>query len=509
MNIESKILPLPELAEAVAECRRQGKRVVHCHGVFDLLHIGHIRYFREAAQMGDVLIVTVTPDKYVDKGPHRPAFPEALRVEGAASQHTVNYAGVSNWPTAEELLRFLRPDVYVKGSDFKSIESDPTGKLQREAEVCKELGIELKLTEDIVFSSTNLINRFLSSFPSDVQEYLEVFRSRYSIAEIEQILLDMRGLKVTVVGDAILDDYQYCSPLGSASKEPVLALRSMGGDVFAGGVLAVANHLSNFVQEVQLFTVLGQADADTWESFIRDSLNDNVVPYFEYQKDAPTIRKRRYIDGYSMTKLLEIYHMDEGGLDSKHDDRFRAKLMASGSKSDVVVAADFGHGTISPACRSDLVNTPFLAVNTQANAGNRGFHTISCYERCNFVSLAEPELRLDSRDNRTGIIPLVDRLQRQTQAAMVAVTRGKQGSYIQSADGTGVLVPAFASKIVDRIGSGDAFFSVASLAACMKVDPELVAFLGNIIGSIAVGILGNKKSITRQDVMKLVNSLLK
>jgi rfaE bifunctional protein nucleotidyltransferase chain/domain len=502
-------MTLPDLADAVEEYKRQGKRVVHCHGVFDLLHIGHIRYFRQAAQMGDVLVVTVTPDKYVDKGPHRPAFPESLRVEGVASQHIVDHAAINTWATAEELLHFLKPDVYVKGSDFKSIDSDPTGKLQREAEVCKELGIELKLTTDVVFSSTNLINRFLSSFPDDVQEYLEVFRSRYSIGEIEDILDRMKHLKVTVVGDTILDDYQYCNPLGAASKEPVMALRGVGGDVFAGGVLAVANHLSNFVDEVRLFTFIGENDCETWEPFVRQSLHHNVTPHLEYQKNAPTIRKRRYIEGYSMTKLLEIYHMDDSGLDLERDEKFRSRIMASASECNLTVAADFGHGTISPACRTDLLESPFLAVNTQANAGNRGFHTISCYERCDFVSLAEPELRLDARDTKTGIIPLVDRLQKQTQASMVAVTRGKQGSYIQTAEGTGVLVPAFASKVVDRIGSGDAFFSMASLAASMGINPELVAFLGNIIGSIAVGILGNKKSITRVDVMKHVTSLLK
>jgi len=509
MHVESKIQTLPELAAIVAECKRHGKRVVHCHGVFDLLHIGHIRYFRQAAEMGDVLIVTVTQDQHVDKGPHRPAFPEALRLEGVVSQHNVDYGAINPWATAEELLRFLRPDVYVKGSDFKNVESDPTGKLQREAEVCRELGIELRLTQDEVFSSTNLINRFLSSFPDDVQEYLEIFRSRYSIDQIEKILEAMRGLKVTVVGDTILDDYQYCSPLGAASKDPVMALRGVGGDVFAGGVLAVANHLSNFVGEVKLYTVLGEADCGKWEGFVRESLHGNVTPNFAYQKDAPTIRKRRYLEGYSMTKLLEIYHMDDSGLDAERDARFRQAVMQSGDASDVVVAADFGHGTISQDCRGDLVRAPFLAVNTQANAGNRGFHTISRYERCGFVSLAEPELRLDARDTKTGIIPLADRLQKKTQASMVAVTRGKQGSFIQTADGTGVLVPAFASKVVDRIGSGDAFFSMASLGACMKVNPELVGFLGNVIGSIAVGILGNKKSITQGDVMKLVTSLLK
>jgi len=507
MSIDNKILSISELAETIASLKADGKRVVHCHGVFDLLHIGHIRYFRQAAQWGDVLIVTVSPDKFVDKGPHRPAFGEMLRAEGVASQELVDHVAINEWATAEDLLRALKPDVYVKGSDFKSIEADPTGKLQLEADVCAEIGAEIKLTQDIVFSSSNLINRFMSSFSDDVQEYLEIFRTRYTLEEIEAVLDRMASLKVTVVGDTILDDYQYCSPLGASSKEPVMAFNHAGGDLFAGGVLAIANHLSNLVEEVHMFTILGEIDTN--ESFVRENLNSNVVPYFKYQKGAPTIRKRRYVEGYSMTKLFEIYHMDDSGLDLESDADMRAQVIEQANNCDLVVAADFGHGAISPACREALSRSSFLAVNTQANAGNRGFHTISGYGRCDFISLAEPELRLDLRDKVTGVIPLTDRVREKAGASMVAITRGKKGSYVQTSGGTGVLVPAFASKIVDKIGSGDAFFSVTSLAAFLEVPPELLAFLGNVVGAIAVGIVGNKKSVSRQAIMKHITSLMK
>ncbi|BCS87535.1 PfkB family carbohydrate kinase [Pseudodesulfovibrio sediminis] len=508
MPIENKIKSISELAEIVSTLQSEGKKVVHCHGVFDLLHIGHIRYFRQAASWGDVLIVTVSPDRFVDKGPNRPAFGEVLRAEGVASQDGVDYVAINEWPTAEELLRAVRPDVYVKGSDFKSIESDPTGKLQLEADVCAEIGAELKLTQDIVFSSTNLINRFMSSFTDDVQEYLEMFRSRYSVTDVEAVLEKVSSLKVAVIGDTILDDYQYCTPLGASSKEPVMAFNHTGGDLFAGGVLAIANHLANLVSEVHMFTVLGEQD--TQEDFVRENLNDNVTPHFAYQKDAPTLRKRRYIEGYTMTKLFEIYHMDDSGLDLETDTDLRGAVMQTAKECDLVVAADFGHGAISAECREALTQSNFLAVNTQANAGNRGFHTISGYGRCDFISLAEPELRLDTRDKSTGVIPLTESVRSRLGASMIAVTRGKKGSYVLNSDGTGVLVPAFANKVVDKIGSGDAFFSVASLVASLgNVSPEIVAFLGNIAGAIAVGIVGNKKSVTKQAIMKFVTSLLK
>ena len=84
MKDNAKILPLDDLAARLAALR-PGRVVVHCHGVFDLVHIGHIRHFQQARQMGDLLVVTLTPDRFVNKGPDRPAFPEHLRVEALAA----------------------------------------------------------------------------------------------------------------------------------------------------------------------------------------------------------------------------------------------------------------------------------------------------------------------------------------------------------------------------------------------------------------------------------------
>ena len=154
-----KILKLEELAEKIEELKAQGKKIVHCHGCFDLMHPGHIKHFQAAKKMGDVLVVTLTPDKYVDKGPERPVFNENLRAESIAALECVDYVAVNKWSTAEELLRFLKPDYYVKGQEFENLK-DKTGKIQKEYEVVKEIGSEIRFTHEIVFSSTELINKY-------------------------------------------------------------------------------------------------------------------------------------------------------------------------------------------------------------------------------------------------------------------------------------------------------------------------------------------------------------
>ncbi len=153
-----KLVDLDELARYTAEQRAAGRTVVHCHGCFDLMHPGHIKYFQAARGMGDVLVVTVSPDRFVDKGPGRPVYNEVLRAECIAALECVDRVAVNRWPTAEKTLRLLRPDIYVKGQEFENLE-DKTGKIQRESDVVREIGAEMRFTHEIVFSSTQLLNQ--------------------------------------------------------------------------------------------------------------------------------------------------------------------------------------------------------------------------------------------------------------------------------------------------------------------------------------------------------------
>jgi cytidyltransferase-like protein len=508
MDAHAKILSLEDLVQVLESCRSANKRIVHCHGCFDLLHIGHMRHFRQAKQHGDILVVTITPDRFVDKGPGRPAFPELLRAEAIASLSIVDYVALNNWPTAENTIRLLKPDIYAKGSEFKNQRSDYTGKIEKEIEAIKEIGSKIIYTEDIVFSSSNLINRFLSARPREIEEYLTLFRSRYKIEEIFQVLNRMSQLKVLVVGDTIIDDYQYCNAIGKSNKDPVLVLQYKSNDLFAGGVLAVANHVANFVKEVRLITVLG--DKDSYEEFIRSSLSPNISPYFGIHINAPTLIKRRFIDGYSFNKLLEIYIMNGNGLSKSLDEELSRLMEDEVQKYDLVIAADFGHGAISKSMIRILAEkAPYLAVNTQANAGNRGFHTITSYPKADFISLAEHEVRLEKREMNGSIRALVDDLTKMLSAEIFAVTCGRSGCLVKGKSGEYIVSPSLTMQTVDRIGAGDAFFSLASLAAVVKAPEEMIGFLGNVAGALAVQTIGNQKAIDKLSVKKCITSLLK
>jgi len=154
-----KIIEIEELARKLGDYRASGKKVVLCHGCFDLMHPGHIKYLQAAKKMGDALIVTLTPDQFVDKGPGRPVFNQQLRAESLAALECVDLVAINKWSTAVNTLRLLKPDIYVKGQEFENLE-DASGKIQKEVEVLNQIGGEIRFTHEIVFSSSELINKY-------------------------------------------------------------------------------------------------------------------------------------------------------------------------------------------------------------------------------------------------------------------------------------------------------------------------------------------------------------
>src|SRR5438094_974813 len=112
--MNKKLKSIDELAQIVAEARTSGKKVILAHGVFDVLHVGHKRHLDIGRSYGDLLIVTLTTDHFVNKGPGRPVFPENLRAEMVAALESVDYVGISLNPSAEYIISRIQPDVYLK-----------------------------------------------------------------------------------------------------------------------------------------------------------------------------------------------------------------------------------------------------------------------------------------------------------------------------------------------------------------------------------------------------------
>lgn len=155
-----KVLSLELLAERVRGWQHQGKRVAHCHGCFDILHAGHLRHFEQASALADALVVTVTPDRYVNKGSMRPVFSEEARAELIAGLAVVDFVAVNRWESAVATIRLLRADVFVKGSEYESQAAEVNEKFGAEAEAVEAQGGRVAFTRGVTMSSTVAFNRF-------------------------------------------------------------------------------------------------------------------------------------------------------------------------------------------------------------------------------------------------------------------------------------------------------------------------------------------------------------
>jgi len=503
-----KILSLEDIANLSKIFREQGKRIVLCHGTFDLMHTGHILYLQRARKEGDLLLVTVTADQYVNKGPGRPVFNEYLRAENLAALECVDYVAINYALTAVNVLNIIKPAVYAKGSEYRDHSADVTGNISKEQLVVEHNGGIILYTDEITFSSSSLLNEYFNVFSQETREFVRDFRERWPVNKIQELIADLKNLRVLVVGDAIIDQYHYATPLGQSGKGNIMAVRHDYEEQFAGGSIAVANHIAGFVGSVTLVAALGLED--NHEAFIREKLKSNVDPVFYYYQDAPTVTKRRFVDA-DLGKLFEVYFFRENPNLVGAEDEVCKYLNDNAGGYDLVVVPDFGNGFITPNMIQILCGkAKYLAVNTQINSGNRGYHAIHRYPRADFVSLNEPELRMASHNRHDPIEVVADEVGRMVGAKHLAVTRGTKGALIFDTSRQGKFhVPALSTKVVDRVGAGDAFLSLTGICLANGMDPEVAAFIGSAAAAIDVQIVCNREPIASSTLIKYISTLLK
>jgi len=506
----SKILTVDEIAAQAQKFRAGGLVVVQAHGTFDLLHLGHVRHLEAARAFGDVLVVTITADRFVNKGPGRPVFTESLRAEMLAALHFVTYVAIAEAPDAISAIAAIRPDVYAKGNDYQNPDGDVTGKITLERNTVEAHGGSIRFTDEITFSSTELINRHFNLFEPHVREHLSGLRDGGGLDVILGCIEKIRNYRVVLVGDAIIDEYQYVIPMGKPPKEHIIATRYQDSEIFAGGVFAAANHVASFCKEVHIITCLGSDHSH--EELIRNSLKPNVTLHAIFRPNSPTTLKRRFVDPASIRKLFEVYHMNDEPLVVDLENELQSHIEKLCPTADVVISTDFGHGLIGTRIVGSLVSSSrFLAVNTQSNSANMGYNLITRYPRADYVCIDAPEARLAISDRISSAGDVVYHLAARMQACpKLIVTQGRHGCITFERNQEAVhTVPAVARKIVDTVGAGDAFLAVTSPLVAAGTPMNLVGFIGNVVGALQVAVVGNRHSVDKAALVKGVTALLK
>ena len=507
---QDKIKTLEEMTVLAESLRQQGEKIALAHGVFDLLHFGHVRHLDEARREGTVLVVSLTADAFVNKGPNRPVFPDHVRAEMVASLESVDWVVISQAASADPVLEAIRPDVYAKGKEYAVDEDDVTGKIVSERETVEGGGGRVVFTDGVTFSSSSLLNKHFNIYDPILQQHLDMLRQDNGLERLTGLIEKMQDFRILVIGDVIIDEYQYVSPLGKATKENIIATQHQKGETFAGGVVATANHLSSFCREVEVVTCFGSENS--FEDLVSNSIKTNVKLTTIIKDDAPTTRKCRYIDhGYTMRKLFEVCYLDDSPMADSRQQELDRIIRDKAPDFDLVIMADFGHGLISASTIAAVTESArFLAVNTQTNSANFGFNLINKYGRADFICIDQPEARLAVADRFTDLPTIVSQhLPENIECGKIIVTAGKHGCYVYEGGGEANHVPGLTSTIVDTIGAGDAFFAVSAPAVAAGASISDAGFIGNAAGGLMVGIIGHRSSVDKASLIKFITAMLK
>lgn len=490
--------------------KQEHKTVALCHGVFDLVHPGHIIHFEQAKSMGDVLVVSITSEKFVRKGPGRPYFNDEMRLKFLEAIECIDYVMLSEGYTVDDIVEAVEPDIYVKGEEYKKAKDDITGKISEEQELVERHGGRIQFTEGQVFSSTHLINTALSGLPDDVRLYMEEFKQNYSMNDIKACAEKVSNLKVLVIGDIIIDKYTYCNVQGIMSKDMGYSARLKGVEEYFGGAAAVARHLCSFNDNVTLMSVMGNEKNIRLRIF--EELSENISLKLFYSDEVPTITKHRYLsrnekrDEYR--KIFAINNIPETpGYEETVRETFAEKLEEIIEGYDAVFLCDFGHGLIDERVM-DIVQTKakYLILNCQTNSSNKGMNIITKYHRADVFTLDQQEINLAYPTYGDSDEAKLKKLSRHL-GGNGWLTRGALGA-MQINDGVTQECPAFTLSVKDTIGAGDAFFALAGIFAAAGAPVEVGTFMGNIGGALGANIVGNREHVEKVNALKFASTLL-
>ena len=502
--------------ETRLKLKKEGKTIALCHGVFDLVHPGHIIHLQQAKAMADILVVSITAAEYVRKGPGRPYFNDEMRLKVLEALDCVDYVMLSECYTVDDIVESVEPDLYIKGEEYAKESEDVTGKITAERELVELHGGKVAYTTGAVFSSTKLINTALAALPEEVVRYMEGFITKYSMADIKKYAERAENLKVLVVGDVIIDKYTYCEVQGLMSKDTGYSSRLDYSEEYLGGSVAVARHLSSFTENVTLMSMVG--NEENIRLRLLDEAADKMRLKLTCSTEFPTIIKHRYLTRNAKReeyrKIFSVNNIPDPAVYEKEArEEFYKGLAEKIEEFDVVFLCDFGHGLIDDKVKELIQEKArYLVLNCQTNSTNYGMNIITKYSRADAFTLDQKELKLsypvDMADESTALAKLSVHL-----GCRGWLTRGSEGAYgIESQQIHECpdihKCPAFTLTVKDTVGAGDAFYAIAGLYAAAGAPTELGTFMGNIAGALGANIVGNKEAVEKVNVLKYAGTLL-
>jgi len=462
-----------------------------------------LRHLIYAKSKSDLLVVSITSDKFINKGIYRPHVPENLRAINLAAFEIVDYVVIDNNKTPINLLKYLKPNLFAKGFEYSD---SLTKETIEEKNIVESYGGEMLFTPgDVVYSSSNLLSNHSPSIGYEKLIYV-MNKSNVTFDDLKRTLLSFNKLKVHVIGDTIIDTYTRTSLLGNQAKTPTFSCAYEKHDDYVGGAGIVAKHLKKAGADVIFTTVTGD---DSYKRFLVNEMKKNKVKLnLIVDKNRPTTNKNTIIaDTY---RLLRINTYDNRSID-------KATLMKivdfiKKTKADSVILSDFRHGiynknTISPIVKS-IANSAFKAADSQV--ANR-WGNICDFKNFDLITPNEKESRFALADQDSTVNSLSHSLSDVSKAKNIIMKLGEKGVFSISnikKKRDFFSLDSFTNKVVDPVGAGDALLAYSTLSMLSSNSLVISTIIGSIAAALECEIDGNTP-IDKLDIIKKIEHIKK
>jgi rfaE bifunctional protein kinase chain/domain len=497
-----KIMTPEQLREAIGPQPRKHK-VIMCHGTFDVVHPGHIRHLLYAKTKADILVASLTADEHIKKGNMRPYVPQDLRAINLAALEMVDYVVIDSDPTPIRNLGVIKPDYFAKGYEYTAGVVHP--KTQEEMDVLDSYGGEMIFTPgDIVYSSSALIEL---APPSIAVEKLMTLMEAEDVTfdDLRKAVAAMKGVKIHVVGDTIVDSYTYCSMIGGMTKTPTMSVRFEKKVDYVGGAGIVAKHLRAAGAEVTFSTVLGN---DNFRDFVLADLNAvgvHCLPIID--ETRPTTNKNAIVA--SDYRLIKIDTLDNRSISDKIVEQLKHQIACT--KVQAVAFCDFRHGIFNRGTIPEL--TAAIPANTFRVADSQvasRWGNILEFQGFDLITPNEREARFALGDQDSVVRPLALELHKKSNCKTLILKCGERGIITYRRHDVDYraffAIDSFADRVVDAVGAGDALLSYATLAQVVTGNNVIAAILGNMAAGVECEHDGNWP-VTPEHVLKKVDKL--
>lgn len=456
------------------------------HGVFDILHSGHIDYFKEAKKLCDKLIVSVTADKFVNKGENRPAFLLKDRIKILQSIKFIDKVIVSNHSSAVNVIKKIKPDFYIKGKDYKDLVKNPDKNLKLEISAIKSLNGKFVTTNTRLKSSTKILNENFNYLDKNILQFLKNFNKKKLQSKLKNSYFKESKVKTLIIGEPIIDVHSYVNVLGKSQKSNVVSTNLVRNEEYGGGIILVANFLAQFYSNLDILSFSNNFN----NRILKKHLNKNVNVQKVFSKDEKIIFKKRFVDNYNKSKLFQINENEKNILSNKNKNLYLSKLNKIIKNYDQIIVFDYGYGYLFEECRKLLKkNYKKVFINCQTNSSNYGFNLLTKYERGNTVCVDEIEFRLSVSNKYDDIIFLIKKNYKFIKRFKTfIITTGSGGCYVCKNNNI-YFVPTVFQNLFDTTGCGDIFFSTFLFFKGLKIFTEKEMML---LSHIAAGMHGTK-----------------